>query len=145
MSTGTLCSRIVATASGIESVRLAADRMTEHDVGTLVVLDGTADGRPIGVLTDRDITVRVTAEGRNPAETTIAEIMSTPVHSVGEYTSVEEALARMARVGVRRLVVTGDNGQLVGIFSLDDALDFLARHVTAIGQLLVRQQPKILT
>lgn len=143
MSTGTLCSRIVATAAPNESIRTAARRMAKHDVGTLVVLDGGTGGRPVGILTDRDITIRCTAAAIDPEETPLAEVMSQPVHTVDEHTAVEEAMARMARTGTRRLVVTGESGHLVGVFSLDDALEVLARQAAAVGQLLARQQPQI--
>ncbi len=143
MSTGTLCSRVVATAAPNESVLAVARRMARHEVGTLVVLEGGEFGKPVGVVTDRDIAVRCTAEGLDPEETPVAQVMSQPVHAVDEYTAVEEALARMARTGTRRLVVTGERGHLVGIFSLDDALELLARQASAVGQLLARQQPQI--
>jgi len=143
MSTGTLCSRVVATAAPDESIRVAARRMAKNDVGTLVVLEGAAGGRPVGVVTDRDIAMRCTAAGMDPDETPIREIMSQPVHTVGEYVDVADALSRMARSGTRRLVVTGDEGRLMGIFSLDDALDSLAQQATAVGQLLSSQQPHI--
>jgi len=114
-----LCSRVVATAAPNESVLAIARRMAHHEVGTLVVLEGGEFGKPLGVVTDRDITVRCTAEELDPAETPVAEVMT------------------------RRLVVTGEQGHLVGIFSLDDALELLARQASAVGQLLARQQPQI--
>ncbi len=143
MSTGMLCSRIVATAAPNETVLTAARRMAKHDVGTLVVLEGGEGGKPVGLLTDRDVTVRCTAAAMDPESHTIAEVMSQPVHTVDEYTAVEEEMTRMARTGIRRLVVTGEQGHLVGLFSLDDALEFLARQASAVEQLLARQQPQI--
>lgn len=143
MATGMLCSRIVATAAPGESVRTAAQRMAEHGVGTLVVLDGERGNGLAGVVTDRDIALRCTAAGLDPETTPVIEVMSKPVHAVDEGTPVEEALARMARTATRRLVVTGDEGRLVGIFTLDDALEFLATQAGAVGQLLARQQPQI--
>lgn len=143
MSTGTVCSRIVATASADETVRTAARRMLKHDVGTLVVLD-TVDGmQPIGILTDRDIAMRCVASDIAPDEVTIREIMTQPVHSADEHMPVEEAMARMARHGIRRLVVTGENGRLVGVLSLDDVIETQATQAAAIAQILARQQPRI--
>ncbi len=143
MATGMLCSRIVATAAPGESVRTAAQRMAEHGVGTLVVLDGERGNGLAGVVTDRDITLRCTAAGLDPETTPVIEVMSKPVYAVDEGTPVEEAIGRMARTATRRLVVTGEEGRLVGIFTLDDALEFLAQQAGAVGQLLARQQPQI--
>lgn len=143
MSAGTVCSRVVATATADETVRVAARRMAKHDVGTLVVL-GTGDGiRPIGVLTDRDVVVRCVASEMAPDQATIGEVMSRPAQTVDEHTSLDEALARMARTGIRRLVVTGEAGRLAGVLSLDDVLERQTRQAAAVGQILAAQQPNV--
>jgi CBS domain-containing protein len=111
--------------------------MAERGVGTLVVVDDTS--RPVGILTDRDLVLRILVERRDPDETTIGEVMSRPVHAVTEDTALESALRGMAGVGVRRAVVVDDAGSLVGILSLDDMLDLLAEEAEAIGGLVRRQ------
>lgn len=143
MSAGSLCSRIVATAASRETVRTAARRMLKHDVGTLVVLEGEDGVRPTGILTDRDLATRVLAEDRDPDTATIAEVMSHPVQAVDEHTPVDEAMARMGRAGVRRLVVTGEGGRLVGVLSLDDVIEAQARQAAAISRIIEQQQPMI--
>ena len=142
MSVGTLCSRVVATAAPSENIRTAAQRMFDHEVGTLVVVE--QPGRAVGVLTDRDIALRCIAGRVDPSETSIAELMSTPAHTVDEHTSVEDALTRMAALGLRRLVVTGEDNRVVGILSLDDVLEQLVGRTRAIGRLLQQQKPGIL-
>ena len=62
MSAGGICSRIIATASPDESIRAAARRMAEYDVGTLVVLKENRGCHAVGVITDRDIAIRCVAE-----------------------------------------------------------------------------------
>lgn len=143
MSAGRICSRVIATASPDESIGAAARRMEEYDVGSLVVVQGEGDSRPVGILTDRDIVVRCVARELDPEETRVADIMTTPVQSVGEYTSIEEATSRMAGVGTRRLVVTGDGDRVVGMLSVDDILDLLIAETGAIGRLLEKQRPHI--
>jgi CBS domain-containing protein len=113
--------------------------MAEHGVGTVVVVDGAR--RPIGMLTDRDIAVRVVAPGLDPNQATIGEVMSKPVHSVVEETSIESAIRGMAGATVRHAVVTDAKGKLVGILALDDLLDLLAEEVEAVGA-LVRSQDR---
>jgi CBS domain-containing protein len=136
MSAGRLCTRSVSIATPEESVRAAAARMREHGVGTLVVLD--AQGGVLGILTDRDVVLRVVAEGRDPEATPLGEVMSAPAHCVSESTPIEDALAHMARAATRRLVVTGDDGRLVGLLALDDVLELLAEEAGTIGHLLRR-------
>jgi signal-transduction protein with cAMP-binding, CBS, and nucleotidyltransferase domain len=103
-------------------------------VGTVVVLGG--DGRPAGILTDRDITLRCVAERRDPDTTRVGSVMSVPVTCVHESTPIESALARMAGVHARRLVVVDEDERLVGILALDDVLELLAEELTIIGKLL---------
>lgn len=142
MSVGRICTRVVATASPDESVRSAAARMAEFDVGTLVVVDSSSE-KPVGIVTDRDFAIRCLAPGHDPDSTALREVMSHPVHSLDEHTPIEEGISRMSAVGVRRLVVTGPRGVLMGLLSLDDVLDLVVEEVTTIGRLLEKQAPKL--
>ena len=94
----------------------AARMMARSDAGPIPVVE---DGRPIGLVTDRDIVVRVVAEGRDPQMTTAGEIASKELVTVEPEQSLEEALELMARCQIRRLpVVEGD--RLVGIVAQAD-------------------------
>ena len=137
MSVGAICIRSVHVASPEESVRRAAARMAEADVGTLVVLG--ADRRPVGILTDRDIALRCVARGLDPESTEVGGVMSTPLTCVRESTPIESGLARMAGAHARRLVVVDDEERLVGLLALDDVLELLAEEATTVGK-LVRQR-----
>jgi CBS domain-containing protein len=143
MSVGRICSRVLATASPQETLRVAAERMAEFDVGTLVVLDASGNGHPAGLVTDRDIVTRCVAERLDPAATLVERAMSTPVRTVDEYEPTEAAVLQMAAAGTRRLVVTGEGGRVVGILSLDDVLARMAEQVEAIGRLVQEQRPSI--
>jgi len=143
MSVGRVCSRVVATASGSESIRMAAGRMAEHDVGTLVIVGPSHPQQAIGIVTDRDLAIRCIAGRLDPDETAISAVMTTPVQSVDEHTPIEDAIAIMARVGTRRLVILGDGGRVAGLLSLDDVLDVLVDETGAIGRLLEQQKPRI--
>lgn len=143
MSAGTICSRIIVTAMPGESVRTAARRMAENEVGTVVVLHPELQGRPLGIITDRDLAVRCVARGIDPDETPISRIMTTPVVSVEEHTPLVDALSRMSGAAVRRVVVTGEEGRAVGILSLDDALDLLVVEANSLGRLLEKQRPAL--
>ena len=143
MSAGKICSRVIATASPDESIRMAARRMAEFDVGTLVILGSDDQKRAIGVVTDRDIAVRCVAGKVDPDQTRVSDVMTTPVQSVSEHTPIEEAISQMASGATRRLVVTGDGDRVVGILSLDDILDLLIEETGPIGRLLEKQRPHI--
>ena len=95
----------------------AAARMAEADVGILPV--GEND-RLVGVVTDRDLVVRGIAEGANPAETTIREIMTEKVLYCFDDQEPSEAASDMAKQQIRRMPVVDRQKQLIGMISLGD-------------------------
>src|SRR5215510_16213498 len=97
---------------------------TAENVGTLIVLDEL--GRTVGILTDRDVAVRVVGQGRDPYATTVASVMTEDLETVQAHVSIEDALRRMQKRSVRRLPVMDDAGACIGIVSLDDILSNLA-------------------
>jgi CBS domain-containing protein len=139
MSAGKICSRVVATAATTETVAAVARRMAEHNLGTLVVVE--AEGRPRGVITDRDIVVRCVAAGFDVNETPVGEVMTDPPRSVDESTPIDQALATMAGAGTRRMVVTGPGGTVVGILSIDDVIQLLAEEMGRIDGIIGREAP----
>jgi CBS domain-containing protein len=95
----------------------AARLMKSEDVGSLPVLDGE---RLVGMVTDRDIVLRVVAEGKDAESTTVAEIASTDLVTVDPQQELDEALRLMAQHQVRRLPVVEEDGRLVGILAQAD-------------------------
>jgi len=142
MSVGRICVRSVDVAKMNESVSVAARRMHARNVGTLIVVDD--DQRPLGLVTDRDLVVRVLAESRNASQTTVGDVMSRLPHTVNEETPIEDAMGIMRDGPYRRLPVVGHDGRLVGILSLDDILDLLAEEFGEIGRLLRKESPQSL-
>lgn len=100
------------------SVAEAAEVMAEANVGFLVVVD--AEDQPVGVLTDRDIVLRAVARGRQ--EATAADVMSRHPACVRDQATVTEAAQLMADRQCRRLALTNDDEQVIGVLSLDDLL-----------------------
>lgn len=116
----------VATARPTDTVRDIAATMANVETGAVPVV---ADGKVLGLVTDRDIVLRVVAEGGG-LDTKASEVMTEDVQTVSEETNVADAAAKMASHQIRRLVVTGEKGNLVGILSLGDiALDYGAKQV----------------
>lgn len=139
MSVGRICIREVDLAELDEAVHIAARRMHSRQVGTLMVLDN--ESRPIGILTDRDLAIRVVGEGLDAAETTVGDVMSKAPDSVCEDTPIENALSQMRAGPFRRLPVVDDEGKLVGLVSLDDVLDLLSEEFNEIGRLVRGEGP----
>jgi CBS domain-containing protein len=131
----------VLIASPEESVREAAQRMAESQVGSVVVVD--PQRRPTGIVTDRDITIRCVAPGRDPDTTPVSAVMTAPLVKVHESTPIEDALGAMVGGGVRRLVVLDAAGGLVGILALDDVLELLAEETEKIGRLLAKRPVRV--
>jgi CBS domain-containing protein len=105
----------VVTAPPEQSVREIAEMMRERNVGSVVLID---QERPVGFLTDRDLTVSVIADGRDVSDHA-ADHASSPVITANAEMNVEEAAELMVRHGVRRLVIVDDE-RLIGILTLDD-------------------------
>jgi CBS domain-containing protein len=95
----------------------AAISMREGDFGLLPV---GANDRLVGTITDRDITIRAVAEGKDPNTTTVGDVMSNGIHYCFEDQDVEEAARVMSEAQVRRLPVLNRDKRLVGIVALAD-------------------------
>ena len=103
-----------------QPVSYAAKMMKDEDVGLAPIVEGE---RLIGTLTDRDITVRVVAEGRDPQTVKVREVASTDVVTVDPQQNLDEALTLMARHQVRRLPVVEEDGRLVGVVAQADVAE----------------------
>ena len=100
-----------------ETLQDAARKMKSIDVGPLPVCDGD---QIVGMITDRDIIIRATAEGRDPKTTPVKEAMTPNVVCVYEDQDIDEAATLMKERQIRRLAVLDRNKNLVGILSLGD-------------------------
>lgn len=113
--------RSVKTARPDQTVREAAELMEEAGVGCLPVVDG---GLPVGMLTDRDIAIRVDAYGKDPMFTRVGEIMTSEFIYCYENQEVDEVLKLMFEKGLQRLPVVSRSGHaLLGIVSLTDLIE----------------------
>jgi CBS domain-containing protein len=133
------CRRDPVTVTPDQSVREAAKLMQAHGVGMLVAVD--AEGRPVGVLTDRDVTIRLVRRGRNADSTPVEEVMNSQVSVVSEGVSLELALRRMRADAVRRMPVVDGDGRLVGIVTLDDALQLISSEIAGVAEAVRAQFP----
>ncbi len=120
----------VVTASPKTTVTEVARMMAEIESGAVPVSDG---GKVVGLITDRDIVLRVVAKG-GALDTAVSEVMTEGVETCQEDDSVADAAAKMGNHQIRRLVVLNESGNLAGILSLGDiATDYGAK---AVGRTL---------
>jgi len=140
MSVGIISTRYVDVADADETVQAAAQRMHERKVGTLVILDRA--NKPVGILTDRDLVIRAVAQGKDPRQTHVGDVMTRNPTMLSQAAPIEQALALMRSGSFRRIPVTGDDGALVGLISLDDILSLLAEEFTQVGALVEREMPQ---
>ncbi|MGV3618504.1 MAG: CBS domain-containing protein [Fimbriimonas sp.] len=132
----------IETALESERVNSLAAKMKFSDIGFLPVVG--ADGQVRGIVTDRDVVVRVIADDRDPREVTAADIMSEPVRWVYADAELKDACHLMAEHKVRRLLICDHQHRPLGVLSLDD----IARHNGSdqvVGHVLehVAQPPSI--
>lgn len=140
MSVGRICTRTVDIAEPKETAWQAAERMHQRSVGALVVVD--SGSLPVGIVTDRDITIHVVAQSMDPHKILVRDIMTAEPVIVREETPIEDALSMMRSKHVRRLPVVDDQGKLAGLVTLDDVTMLLAEEMFKIGELLEQQTPR---
>lgn len=138
---GVICERNVICAGGETTVQAAAKLMRHYHVGSLVIVDNV-DGRriPVGIVTDRDIVIEVSALDLDPNVITIADIASPQLVTVREGEGVLQTAEIMRHRGVRRLPVVSEGGDLVGIVSLDDLFATLTEQMTEMARTLGRER-----
>jgi CBS domain-containing protein len=126
MSLERICTKTVVTISPDATVLEAAKLMQHKHVGCLVVID---DLRPIGMLTDRDIVLKLVVRENDPAKITAREIMTTSPTMVNVNYDLLDAVRLMRSRGVRRLPIVDEHRNLLGIVTMDDVLTALGAEV----------------
>ena len=106
------------------TLQRVAEMMVEHDCGEIPVVENAASMKPVGVITDRDITCRTVAKGLNPLTLTVAECMTTPCVTVTPDTPLDECCRVMEENRIRRVPVVDEGGACCGIVAVAD----IARH-----------------
>jgi len=108
------------TIDADQTVAYAAKMMRDEDVGIAPVVEGE---RLVGTLTDRDIAVRVVAEGKDPQTLKARDVASTSVITVAPQQDLDEALRLMANHQIRRLPVVEGDGRVVGVLAQADVAE----------------------
>jgi CBS domain-containing protein len=130
-ASGTIMTSNPETVEPSKTVVDAARIMKQEDAGVVHV---TENGRLTGMVTDRDIAIRVVAEGKDPKLITVREVASTNLVTIDLEQDLDEALRSMAKRQVRRLPVVMEDGRLVGVVAQADVAR--QRHDTQTGQVV---------
>lgn len=139
MNVGSICTRDAIAVDQDTTLHEAARRMREEHVGALVVTGLGADGpEVIGVVTDRDLAIEVLARGRDGASVSVSALVSGRLVAVPAAASLSDAVATMEEHGVRRLLVTGDAHELIGVLSIDDLVEAWAADMARLARALRR-------
>ena len=109
-----------ACCTGDTPLREVARMMVENDCGEIPVVESRQSARPIGVVTDRDIAVRMVAEGRDTHSACASDCMSSPVTTVARTASLADCAQAMEQNQIRRVVVVDDAGAICGIVAQAD-------------------------
>ncbi len=141
MNIGKLCTQTVIFVDRAESARQAAGLMRQYHVGDLIVIDASNPVRvPVGIVTDRDITTKVTALGVDPESITAGDIMSKNLVTAREADDEVDTARRMRNASIRRIPVVGEDGALVGILARDDLFDHIHEELAHLSEIPSRQR-----
>lgn len=113
------------------SLQEVAGLMVEHDCGCIPVVDSRASRKPVGVITDRDITCRTVAQGKNPLEMTAGDCMTNSAETVTPEMSLEECCEVMEQNQLRRILVLDESGACCGIVAQADIAKYAPARETA--------------
>jgi CBS domain-containing protein len=130
------CLRKPVTVDPATSLLAAAQIMKRESVGCVVV---TEHGRPIGLVTDRDIALEVLGHKRVSADVPVRDVMHQPVETIDAEAPLERAVLRLRTRRLRRLPVVDAAGSVVGILTIDDVLRLLATELGELAEVVRRQ------
>jgi CBS domain-containing protein len=143
MSVLELCDREIAAVSLEATVADAINKMLDHHVGAVAVVD--SEYRVAGMFTERDVLRKIALSRTGPENTSVRELMTTPVEMATRGTGPGEALTTMLERHFRHLPVADDNGKLLGILSIRNLLEWrvedLSRELESLEQYVSNDGP----
>ena len=125
-----IVNREFVTIEPHQTVREAARLMEEFGVGCVLVL---SNGKPRGLITDRDIVLRCVAPNLDVSDTTVENILSESLATVHETDGIFDCITKMHAAGVRRIPVLGNDGKVIGLVCFDDLVRLLTQELSALA------------
>jgi CBS domain-containing protein len=141
MSLETLCRREIACVDVKSKVIDATKLMEEKNVGSVVVIQ---NDMPVGIITDRDIVIRVVNKGLDAGKCAVADIMSLDLVTLKQETGLYDALEQIKESGggVRRYPIVDEHGTVKGIITLDDVIYLLGREMSDVSAIIETERPR---
>lgn len=127
----------VVTADPDASAASIAQKLESNNVGSVVITDGTT---PVGIVTDRDLALTMVDDGADPSVTTARDVMGEDLITADKSEGAFDLCSTMCDNGVRRMPIV-DDGELVGIVTLDDMLQLLADELQHLSTVVARESP----
>ena len=142
MSLETLCRREIVCVDVNTPVLEATGMMEEMNVGSVVVIQ---NDRPVGIVTDRDVVLRVVNKKLDPAKCKAGDIMSLDLVTLKQSTGLYEALEQIKESGsrVRRFPIVDEHGAIKGIITLDDVIYLLGREMSDVSSIIESERPRL--
>lgn len=128
----------VVSASPDTPIIELATLMEEENVGSVVIAE---EGRPQGIVTDRDVMIEVVTRERDPTAVTAADVMSEDLVTVDDDSGIFEVIRAMKTSSVRRIPAVDADGQLAGIVTFDDFVVLLGRELDQLGDVVEAEIP----
>ena len=128
----------IVTASTDQSAGNLATLMSEENVGSVVIVK---ERRPVGIVTDRDLTVKVLKERADPRAVTASDVMTPGPVTAGMDDGVFDVIRAMRNAPARRMPVVSDDGTIAGIITLDDLLVLLADELQGLATVVEAESP----
>lgn len=138
MSLGNMCRKKIVCVNAGTKVKEAAKLMEQKNIGSVIVVGG---GKPVGIVTDRDILLRVVNKGLDPEKTSVDKVMTKKIVTLREDMGLFEALEKTKKKGIRRFPIVDTKGKLQGIMTLDDILYLLGKEMANVSSIIEREGP----
>lgn len=135
-----VCQTNVVSVSPSTTIAFVSDLMKEKKIGCVII---TENHKPVGIVTDRDLAIRVDLTNNETSSHEISTIMTTDVSTIRKDTGIFEAVQVMKSSKVRRLPVVDMGGRLVGLITVDDIIRLLARELGEIARVIGNESPTI--
>lgn len=140
MSIGKLCRGEVVIAPKDMSVHEAAKLMKQHNIGDIIVIHKKDNNiEPIGILTDRDIVMKIVADEVEAKMICVGDAMSQDLLVLNHHQDTQEAIDMMSARGVRRAPIIDNHHKIVGLVSIDDLLLLVADELSSLAKLIRKQ------
>ena len=130
------CKAPVIAVSPDQKLLDAVDLMRDKKIGSVVV---TEQDRPIGILTDRDIVLRVLAKRKDTSTIKIRDVMTSNPIVVSEAIGIWELIQTIKKHGVRRFPIVAGDGKLVGMITMDDLIELMGEELSGLGRAIASE------